>query len=502
MDKPDGQTTDATLEADKGTETPQNTAAEKTEDPKTKPGLDGGSDAAKPILLEIFRSGWTQEGDYPEWGIQGRAFDQSYVKALAENTTRMMQECGLKVPIVLNHPTGWLGDEQREAAEGWVLSVESRELEDKDPKGRPELALVAECIMEGQLKEDYEAGRLPKRSIGWSSEGRLPNGRLMGPYLQHLGLLGGRSQPAIPALQDMPLSASVHVPPGYQGALYDPVAWSTQHAARMKPQPNALQKFADSMKAFMTGIGQRIAAVTGKLSAQNTAQTETTMTIEEIKEALAGVAEYYSGGMAALEELMMALESEEEIEGGEPDSEEPVEEPAATEDTPEEDEPEASAKGKPATASAKRLTPSEIKLNQQLAAKERENQLLKQAQAETRFAELAREGKVNASAKEKFLKVAASDGLSTAEDYFTHEPAADRPKPGRVLGTPATGTTTPAEVDAIKNRARQIVGEYGTNTAMYRAEKARALAADKSLEAFFAELESPTASVNTPTVKE
>jgi hypothetical protein len=218
------------------------------------------------------------------------------------------------------------------------------------------------------------------------------------------------------------------------------------------------------------------------------------MSIEEIKEALAGVSEYFTAGMAAMEEMIASLGEEEEVEG---DEEIEDEEPSATED----EEPKAEDKDPDEEARAKKqarkLTPSEIKLQQQLAAKEKENETLKMAHAETRFAELATQGRVAASAKDKFLKVAKAEGVATAEDYFAGEPI-QRPPMGRVLGTPATGQGTPAEIEAIKTRAMQIANEYGTSTKSYAAEKARALALDKTLEPFFAEIEAPLAKVNAP----
>lgn len=505
MAHPNVQTPDEARQTPQPQTAAENAPIEETQDIPETPGIEGDQ-PIEPILLEVFRSGWTQEGAYPEWGIDGRAFDQSYVEALCDNTMRMMRECGLKVPIVLNHPTGWLGDEQREAAEGWVLSLECRPLKDLDPMGRPELVLVAECIMEGQLRNDFEAGRLPKRSIGWCDNGRLPNGRLIGAYLQHLGLLGGRSQPAIPGLNDYPLAASVqvagsvHVPKGFHGALYDETAWTAARNAQPVEQASKIsRKLTELIKTLGSGVSKMLGAITGKLNTAATAQVEENgMDLEAIKAALQGVMDYFTNGMAALEELNMSLDQQDGMPAdGEPALEDGApapadgEPPAAAQDMP---PPEEQA---PPGASSRRPTPGEIKLKQELEAQRKENEALKLQQAQDRFEELARTGQVSASRKDAFIKVASRDGLATAENYFAGDPI-ERPALGRVLGTTATGQGTAAELDAIKVRAAQIAREYGTKTQLYKAEKARALAIDKGLDSFFANLETPLPQVVTP----
>lgn len=454
----------------------------------------------EPIKLEIFRSGHFNEADAvviarngTPYLMQGRAVSQEYCQELVTNTKKLMARANMNIPVLRGHPE-LEGDrpEQEQAVEGWVEDLEIRPLKEKDQYGDPEVSVVATVMLTGELKKDYDEGKLPKRSPVWNEAGgKLPDGRRVGMHFINVGFLG-RDQPAMPSLSNLAVASQRRL----------------REAASVRDL-GALDKLQDAISNIGTQIKTALTALASKHTAKGgteCAQMETGMTPEEAVEKLMNIQEFLSGAQSALQECIEeygkgaeedpgaeVVEVEGEIADDMTEGKSKAEAGAEEEkEAIEEEEAKKMASRKPQTA-------TEIKVAQALKAQQRKYEAelasARKLAAEADFASLLRDEKILPGKKDAFLEVASTQGVDKARAYFASETKVQTPPVGRALESDHSTKATSAE--EIKNELLEMASQGYAQTLVFakKADKLVKLAtsdAEKAeFEQFAQEIKSP-----------
>lgn len=440
--------------------------------------VEGSKDDSKkaPKRIQVFRSGWMNEPDFPEWGWQGRAFTQEYLRQICENTATMEARAGLRVPILRGHPElEWFSPEQKQAVEGWLSDFRCEDMDELDPQGNPQVMVTAAYEMSGDLAEDFDSGKLPKRSpyielFG----GKLPDGRAVGPYFKNLALLG-KDTPAMGAMMDSGFkSTNFQV----QNVAY----MAFKQSQNQKPVKTALK---ESLLTKLGGMIQDFKDAFAKLftKPEGTAalakegyavdKDELKMKFKAFGELGQAVLDYAAECMAAIEE--MDEEEVEETEEGTEDTTGETTEPAASANTTEEEDDTDGAASKKANGKKppklpkKAATPGELSAQRELAKVQLEKEKLLKEAALAKFESLVTTGQIYPGKKDDFMEVAVEKGLAKAVQFFAGEEV-ESPVTGRTLPAPTHKTVGLKELEAEEARLRE---EGMTNTYSYKDVVAR-----------------------------
>jgi hypothetical protein len=265
---------------------------------------------SEPVKLEMMRSGFMNEADAVVFSragvpylVEGRAVTQEYVQMLVANTNRLMAAGNYNLPVLRGHPE-LEGDrpEQEQAVEGWIQSLEVVELKEKDRDGIPEVAAVATVMLTGQLKQDFDEGKLPKRSPTWDEQGgKLSDSRRVGPHFVNLAMLG-RDQPAMPALSNLAVAS--------RNAQRE--AASIKDLGPIDKLQDAISKMAGQIKTAITALATKQTAKEGT----ECAQMENGMTPEEMVEKLMNIQEFLAGAQSSIQELLEEIGKGTDVEHG------------------------------------------------------------------------------------------------------------------------------------------------------------------------------------------
>lgn len=466
------------------------------------PAADGASTPTKDLKLEIFKSGWMNEPDWEMFDWRGRAYTQEYIRQVAANTMLLMEKANYKVPILRGHPECEWTPEQKQPVEGWINSLEVRDTKDKDQYGDPQVVIVAACTLTGDLLEDFESGKLPKRSPTWSQlGGKLPDGRAVGCCLMNVGLLG-KEQPAMPGLSDTEVASSQHM--ARMAEALTKAVKDAASAGRGKDDgpprgmwarlSSAMNTLTKNIKGMLPSSASASAAVPSDSAAQS---DEEYAMDQEMIDKLTEVMDYLTAAASLIQEVLSTEEQDQEgedMETTDESTDESSDEGASAQSEDDEmmdDEEEASASG-PSSASAKRPkkreTAAEIKFRHELAAKDKQLKKMQAQAAKSKFNELAAAGQIAATKEKQFLKAATTMGLDDAVEMLAGDPVPQPPQ-GRSLSTPRGEGM---DIQAARSELSRLASSYGHASVIYRGEKAKAEAQfGDEIKAHIAEIEAP-----------